>query len=148
MTDKQNPRQLAFLALREVHKGAFADVALERVFRTAKLSGVDRSLVTELVYGSVRRRRSLDALIDRLGKKKANRQPPDLRTILHLGLYQLRYLSQIPDSAAVNTTVELAKQNGVSGLSAVANGILRKYIRLKEEIGETLQLPENSVERR
>ncbi|HEY9299827.1 MAG TPA: transcription antitermination factor NusB, partial [Phormidium sp.] len=68
----QNPRQIAFLALRDVHrKGAFADVALDRLLRQADLSATDRRLVTELVYGSVRRQRSLDALIDHLGKKKA-----------------------------------------------------------------------------
>ncbi|HEY9872400.1 MAG TPA: transcription antitermination factor NusB, partial [Candidatus Obscuribacterales bacterium] len=133
-----NPRQLAFLALREVHKGAFADFALDRVLRKDEITGVDRSLITELVYGSVRRMRSLDALIDQLGKKKADKQPPDLRTILHLGLYQLRYLDQIPDSAAVNSTVELAKQNGFSGLTGVVNGILRQYIRLTNlELGST-----------
>jgi len=133
-----NPRQLAFLALREVHKGAFADFALDRVLRKDEITGVDRSLITELVYGSVRRMRSLDALINQLGKKKADKQPPDLRTILHLGLYQLRYLDQIPDSAAVNSTVELAKQNGFSGLTGVVNGILRQYIRLTNlELGST-----------
>ncbi|GAC1495312.1 MAG: 16S rRNA (cytosine(967)-C(5))-methyltransferase [Chamaesiphon sp.] len=142
-SDKQNPRQLAFLALRSVHKGAFADVALDRVLKTAGITGADRGLVTELVYGSVRRLRSLDALIDQLGKKKANRQPPDLRTILHLGLYQLCYLSQIPAAAAVNSAVELAKLNGFSGLTGVVNGMLRQYIRSQEP----LQLPENQIER-
>ncbi|MBW4577409.1 MAG: 16S rRNA (cytosine(967)-C(5))-methyltransferase [Aphanothece sp. CMT-3BRIN-NPC111] len=173
----QNPRQLAFLALRDVHqRGAFADVALDKWLRTSELNAVDKRLVTELVYGSVRRMRSLDALIDQLGKKKANQQPPHLRTILHLGLYQLRYLSQIPDSAAVNSTVQLAKENGFSGLTGVVNGLLRQYIRLtnlglkpsseipeisksseqpgnpKSQIpnpksSDSLQLPENPVER-
>ena len=142
-----NPRQLAFLALRDVHKGAFADFALDRVLKSTKLTPLDRSLITELVYGSVRRLRSLDALIDRLGKKPANRQPPDLRTILHLGLYQLRYLTQIPASAAVNTTVELAKVNRFSGLTGVVNGMLRQYTRLQEADSDPLELPENPVER-
>jgi 16S rRNA (cytosine967-C5)-methyltransferase len=95
LTDKQNPRQLAYLALRDVHKGAYADVAIDRALHKATLSRSDRNLVTELVYGSVRRLRSLDTLLDQLGKKKANQQNPDLRTILHLGLYQLRYLDNI-----------------------------------------------------
>ncbi|HEY9893839.1 MAG TPA: transcription antitermination factor NusB, partial [Candidatus Sericytochromatia bacterium] len=63
----QNPRQLAFLALRSVHQGAFADVALDKTLRQAKLTNLlDRRLLTELVYGSVRRQRTLDALIDQL----------------------------------------------------------------------------------
>ena len=147
MTDKQNPRQLAYLALRDVHKGAYADVAIDRALHKATLLRADRNLVTELVYGSVRRLRSLDTLIDQLGKKKANQQNPDLRTILHLGLYQLRYLDNISAATAVNSTVELAKTNSFSALTGVVNGILRQYIRLKEELGDPLKLPENPVER-
>src|SRR4028119_1106678 len=127
----QNPRQIAFLALREVHRrGAFADAALDRAFGNSQLNGLDRRLVTELVYGSVRRMRSIDFIIDKLATKKSSQQPPELRTILHLGLYQLEYLNQIPPSAAVNTTVQLAKENGFSGLSSFVNGLLRKYTRL------------------
>src|ERR687885_509278 len=127
----QNPRQLAFLALRDVYRrGAFADIALDRVLRNTQLTSADRGLVTELVYGTVRRQRTLDALIDQLGKKKAHQQPPELRTILHIGLYQLRYQERIPASAAVNTTVELAKENGFKGLAGVVNGLLRQYERL------------------
>ncbi len=144
----QNPRQLAFLALRDVHRrGAFNDIALDRVLRTTKLNSADRGLVTELVYGSVRRSRSLDALIDQLGKKKAHQQPPELRTILHIGLYQLRYQERIPPSAAVNTTVELAKENGFKGLAGVVNGLLRQYERLAASSSDSLQLPVEPVER-
>lgn len=143
----QNPRQLAFLTLRAVYRGAFADVALDKTLSQAEISAIDRRLITELVYGSVRRQRTLDALIDQLAKKKSSQQPPDLRVLLHLGLYQLSYLSQIPASAAVNTTVELAKQNGFSGLTGFVNGLLRQYIRLAETQSEPLQLPGNPVER-
>jgi 16S rRNA (cytosine967-C5)-methyltransferase len=125
----ENPRQIAFIALKSVHRGVYADVALDRVLSQSNLNTVDRRLVTELVYGSVRRKRSLDALIDRLAKKKSHQHPPDLRTILHLGLYQLCYLTQIPTAAAVNTTVELAKTNGFAGLKGFVNGILRQYLR-------------------
>mgnify|MGYP000008071597 FL=1 len=130
----QNPRQIAFLALREVHRrGAFADVALDRTFRNSQLTDLDRRLVTELVYGSVRRMRAIDFIIDKLATKKSSQQPPELRTILHLGLYQLQYLNNIPPSAAVNTTVQLAKENGFSGLSSFVNGLLRQYIRLTDQ---------------
>ncbi|HBB34010.1 MAG TPA: 16S rRNA (cytosine(967)-C(5))-methyltransferase [Cyanobacteria bacterium UBA8803] len=140
-----NPRQMAFLALRDIYqRGAFTDIALDRVLRTAQLSDVDRRLATELVYGTVRRSRTLDALIDQLGKKKAHQQPPDLRIILHLGLYQLRYQERIPVSAAVNTTVELAKENGFKGLAGVVNGLLRNYARLqKDELTEDSSLIPN-----
>ncbi|MBW4646985.1 MAG: 16S rRNA (cytosine(967)-C(5))-methyltransferase [Goleter apudmare HA4340-LM2] len=143
------PRQLAFIALRDVHKGAYADVALDRVLQKVNLPAQDRRLVTDLVYGSVRRQRTLDALLDQLATKKSHQQAPDLRSIIHLGLYQLRYQERIPPSAAVNTTVQLAKENGFSGLAGFVNGLLRQYLRLAEERGKDncLELPENPVER-
>ncbi len=149
-----NARQLAFFALREVYRGAYADVALDRVLQKASLSDNDRRLMTELVYGSVRRQRTLDALIDQLATKKSHKQPPDLRIILHLGLYQLRYQAKIPTSAAVNTTVGLAKDNGFKGLSGFVNGLLRQYARLAEQENEQdpsqidpLKLPEEPLKR-
>ncbi|NJO62854.1 MAG: 16S rRNA (cytosine(967)-C(5))-methyltransferase [Richelia sp. RM2_1_2] len=146
-----SPRQQALIALRDVHMGAYADVALDRVLQKADLTDRDRRLVTELVYGSVRRVRTLDAIIDQLAKKKSHQQPLLLRTILHLGLYQLQFQQRIPPSAAVNTTVQLAKDHGFSGLSGFVNGLLRQYIRLGEEAGEDftipLKLPENPVKR-
>ncbi|MEA5627156.1 16S rRNA (cytosine(967)-C(5))-methyltransferase [Nostoc sp. UHCC 0251] len=169
-----NSRQLAFIALRDVHKGAYADVALDRVLQKVSLPDNDRRLLTELVYGSVRRQRTLDTLIDQLAKKKSDQQPQDLRTILHLGFYQLRYQERIPASAAVNTTVQLAKENGFSGLTGFVNGLLRQYLRKAGVQGsrgaeeknslllphsplptlhsplshfDPLQLPENPVER-
>jgi 16S rRNA (cytosine967-C5)-methyltransferase len=141
-----NARQLAFLTLRAIHRGAFADVAIDRTLKQTDLAEPDRRFLTELVYGTVRRQRTLDVLIDQLGKKTSQQQPPDLRVILHLGLYQLRYLSQIPASAAVNTTVDLAKQNGFAGLTGFVNGFLRQYDRLSQTI-DPLKLPEQPVER-
>jgi 16S rRNA (cytosine967-C5)-methyltransferase len=122
------------MTLRAIQRGAFADVALDKTLQQVELTLPDKRLLTELVYGTVRRQRTLDALIDQFGKKKSYQQHPDLRLILHLGLYQLRYLSQIPVSAAVNTTVDLAKRNGFANLSGVVNGLLRQYIRLREEL--------------
>ena len=148
-----SPRQQALMALRDVHKGAYADVALDRALRKVDLPDNERRLVTELVYGSVRRQRTLDAIIDGLARKKSHQQPLLLRTILHLGLYQLQFQERIPPSAAVNTTVQLAKDNGFSGLSGFVNGLLRQYIRLGEntegvESSEIpIKLPENPVER-
>ncbi len=123
-------RQGAFLALDFIYRQkAYTDIAIDRVLRSHKLNSADRGLLCQIVYGVVRYQRSLDTLISLLGKKKALEQPLNLRIILHIGLYQLRYLNQIPDSAAVNTSVELAKRQGLGKLSGVVNGILRNYIR-------------------
>ena len=140
-----NARQLAFIALKDIHKGAYVDIALDRILKKYQLQDCDRRLMTELVYGSVRRQRTLDTIIDQLATKKSQQQPSDLRTILHLGLYQIRYQEKIPVSAAVNTTVQLVKENGFSGLTGFVNGLLRQYLRLLEKTPEPLILPENPV---
>ncbi len=141
------PRQLALQALLEINqRGAYADIALERVAGQAALSRSDRNLLAELVYGSVRRQRSLDALIDRFGTKPARQQPPVLRAILQLGLYQLRYLDRVPPAAAVHTSVELAKQNRLGKLAGAVNGILRRYLR-EAAAGDPLPLPDGAIAR-
>lgn len=141
-----NSRQLALLALKEIEQHqAYTDIALDRVFSKKSLNAQDRALTCELVYGIVRRQRTLDHLINQLGKKKAHQQPPDLRLILQIGLYQLRYLDHIPPSAAVNTTVELAKDHGFKALTGVVNGILRQYLRLSANNTDILQLPDDNI---
>jgi 16S rRNA (cytosine967-C5)-methyltransferase len=142
-----NSRQLALFALKDLETGSFTDIVIDRLLSKFELSDIDRHLFTELVNGIVRRQRTLDAIIDKLAKQPAHRQPPDLRRLLRLGLYQLRYLDRIPDSAAVNTTVDLAKTNGLTGLAGVVNGILRQYIRLQDRQEEVLNLPEHSIGR-
>ncbi len=122
-----NPRQLALEALRLISKrGAYADVALDRVLSSSQdISGQDRRLATEIVYGVTRRSRSLDALIDKFARQRSQQQQPDLRLILQIGIYQICFLDQVPSSAAVNTSVNLAKQNKLAGLAGLVNAVLR-----------------------
>lgn len=129
MNSQNTARQIAFEALRAIDRGAFADVVLDKKLNQTQLSAQDKGFVTELVYGTVRRKRTLDALITQFGKREANRQQADLLQILRLGFYQLRYLTHVPDHAVVDTTVQLAKFQRLGKLSGVVNGMLRQYIR-------------------
>jgi 16S rRNA (cytosine967-C5)-methyltransferase len=142
-----NARQLALIALRDIATGMFADVVVNRLLTQVTLTPSDRSLFTELVYGIVRRQRFLVAIVDRLAKQPAHKQPPHLSLILQIGLYQLHYLDRIPVSAVVNTSVDLAKHNGLAGLSGVVNGILRQYLRLREDGKELVNLPSDPISR-
>ena len=122
-------RQAAWQTLQAVAAGAYADGALERELRRADLPPLDRSLATELTYGSIRQRRLLDGWLEALGRMPAERQPPRLRWLLHLGLYQLLFCDRIPAAAAVNSSVELAKRAGIARLAPVVNGLLRALLR-------------------
>ena len=128
-TDGLAPRRLAWKVLEAVAAGAFADNALERELAKTNLAPLDRGLATELAYGAIRQRFLLDAWIDAHGRLKANRQPPRLRWLLHVGLYQLLFSSRVPASAAVNTSVQLAKEAGFARLAPVVNGLLRAVAR-------------------
>ncbi len=124
-------RQLAFETLRTIdRRQLYAEVAINQALQRSPLSRQERGLFTELVYGVIRQQRRLDCILEQLGDRPSDKQPPDLRRLVHLGLYQLSYCDQVPPSAAVNTTVQLAKENGLKGLSRVINGMLRRYLRV------------------
>lgn len=130
-------RQLAWQVLQAVAAGAYADAALERELASLAragggLSPADRALATEIAYGAIRQRLLLDGWIDALGKVSALRQPPALRWLLHVGLYQLLFSDRVPAAAAVSTTVALAKRVGLGRLAPVVNGLLRSLLRRRE----------------
>ena len=82
-------RKAALEVIQAVGGGAFADVALDRTFKVYSFKSIDKALITELSYGAIRQRYFLDRWIDFLGKVPAKKQPPILRWLLHLGLYQI-----------------------------------------------------------
>jgi 16S rRNA (cytosine967-C5)-methyltransferase len=130
-------RQLAWQVLQAVAAGAYADAALERELASLAragggLSPADRGLATEIAYGAIRQRLLLDGWIDALGKVPALRQPPALRWLLHVGLYQLLFSDRVPAAAAVSTSVALAKRVGLGRLAPVVNGMLRSLLRRRE----------------
>ena len=125
-------RKAAWEVIQAVGGGAFADVALDRIFSVYSLKSIDKALITELSYGAIRQRYFLDRWIDFLGKVPAKKQPPILRWLLHLGLYQILKMERIPPAAAIYTTVELAKTFHLKKLVPVVNGILRSALRSKK----------------
>jgi len=138
-------RRLAWEVLQAVERGAYADGALEQVFNRASagpsaLTTAERALTTELAYGAIRQQGLLNAWLDQLGKVPAGRQPPKLRSVLQLGAYQLLFCGGIPASAAVHTSVELARQVGLARLASVVNAVLRELGRLQAgDVRESLQ---------
>ena len=126
------PRRLAWSVLQAVAAGAYADTALERALQGSTLPPRDRALATDLAYGAIRQRALLDGWITAHGRVPAERQPPKLRWLLHVGLYQLLCLQRVPASAAVTTTVQLAREGGLERLAPVVNGLLRNVQRQRE----------------
>ena len=90
------------------------------------LSRRDRSLFTAIVYGVLRWRNRLDHIITHFSNTPIQKIEPGVLNILRLGLFQIIYLDRIPDSAAVNTSVEITKQIGASRAAGFVNALLRK----------------------
>ena len=107
--------------------GKFIEDLLETALYDAQLSPADRGLCQEIVYGIVRWQATLDWLIAR--KTDGREQKAALQNLLRLGLYQIFWLDRIPDHAAVNETVELAKRNGFGTQAGFINAVLRGYLR-------------------
>jgi 16S rRNA (cytosine967-C5)-methyltransferase len=131
----QKPREIAAQILGRRVGGDFIEDLLEQAMVRSSLAGADRHLCQELVYGIVRWQATLDWLIAR--KTDERPQKSLLQNILRLGLYQIFWLDRIPNHAAVNETVELAKQTGFGAQSGFINAVLRGYLR---EFDATRQL--------
>ena len=134
----QKPRQIAARVLSS--RSATADYVediLDRELAKANLSPSDRSLAQELVYGTLRWERTLDWLIARKTEGKA--QKPMLALLLRLGLYQMFWLSRVPDHASINVTVELARSFGFDKQTAFINAVLRAYGRERDQTRALLE---------
>ena len=138
-------RKASWEILLKVSSGIYSDLALEKVLINYKFKQLDVALITEISFGCIRYRKFLDLWIDHTSKFKHNKQPPKLRWLLHIGLYQLLKMDRIPCSAAISTSVEVAKKTDLKGLSGVVNAILRNAsLKLKEK--DLPFIPDNKVD--
>ena len=129
-----NPRRAAFDILLRIEKDrSYADILIDHEFSLGELHGPDRGLLTELVYGILRRRGTLDHMVNQFSRQKADKLERNVLILLRLGLYQALFLDRIPVSAAVNETVKLAKVLAPRA-SGMINAVLRRADRERGEI--------------
>lgn len=121
------PRRAALNILQEVRAGKPFDLALERGI--GSLTEADRKLAHELSAGVLRQRTALDSRLGPLVPRGWTSVAPDLQDILRLGAYQLTGLDRVPDHAAVDTSVGLAKELGGAPTAAFVNAVLRRLAR-------------------
>jgi 16S rRNA (cytosine967-C5)-methyltransferase len=121
------PRQAALRILQQVRDGDTFDLALNRA--VSGLAEPDRRLAHELAAGVLRNRTTLDAQLAPMVPRGWSSVAPDLQDVLRLGLYQLTDLDRVPDHAAVNTSVTLARSAGGARSAAFVNAVLRRAAR-------------------
>ncbi|MEV2538647.1 16S rRNA (cytosine(967)-C(5))-methyltransferase RsmB [Paenibacillus larvae] len=128
-------REAALQVLLEVEKEhAYSNLMLNKVLRHTDLSRQDAGLATEIVYGTIQRLNTIDCFLARFVKKRLDKLEPWVKCLLRLSFYQLYYLDRIPDHAAVNEAVKIAKKRGHQGISGMVNGVLRNVIRQKGDL--------------
>ncbi|HWF09299.1 MAG TPA: transcription antitermination factor NusB [Bryobacteraceae bacterium] len=138
-------RQAAFGALLAVDRGAWSAEAVAA--KSVHLDARDAGLTSDIVFGTLRRRGELDALIGACSKRAVDRLDPAVRVVLEMALYQVRFLDRVPAHAAVNDSVELARRAGKASASSLVNAVLRRAIREPMEVPETLSTPAWLLER-
>ena len=105
---------------------AYSNIALNEALRYEDLSTEDKGLLTEILYGTLQRKLTLEHFIKPFIKTKLKRWQ---RHLLLISVYQLEYLNRVPDYAVINEAVEIAKDEGGPGAAKQINGILRAYLR-------------------
>ncbi len=130
-------RETALNALIACRKeGAWSNGVLKTYIHRDRLDSRDAALATRLCYGVLQNRLKLDFYLSQLLTGKVSKLHPAVRDILHLGLYQLYEMDKIPESAAVNESVTLAKKYCKKQQSApgLVNGVLRNAVRSRDTI--------------
>jgi 16S rRNA (cytosine967-C5)-methyltransferase len=129
-----NPRRAAYEILQRIEgEHCHADSLIDRELSMGALRGPDRGLLTELVFGVLRRQETLDHIINQFSNQKTARLERAVLVLLRLGLYQSFFLDRIPVSAAVNETVNLAKAFAPRA-SGFINAVLRRADRERNSI--------------
>jgi 16S rRNA (cytosine967-C5)-methyltransferase len=135
-------RGAAAEVLTDLRGGALLDSAFDR--RTSRLDPRDRRWTRELVFGMLRQRSWLDALLDDRVRGGLAKLDPDLIDLLRLGAYQLLSMGSVPAYAAIGQTVELTKRRHGIGASKLANAVLRRLDRERDRL--VVATPEDPVE--
>ncbi len=133
------PRIVAADVLADLRGGALLDPVFER--RSAGLDARDRRWLQELLWGMLRRRAWIDALLTDRVRGGLARLDGDVTDLLRLGVYQLLRMGSVPPYAAIGQTVELAKQRHGIGASRLANAVLRRIDRDRQESGDDALTP-------
>lgn len=127
MTIDTNVRLLAFETIQDIiNDKAYSNIIINEVLSNNELSRADKSLFTELVYGTLKRKYTLDYLLKPFVQTKLKGW---VRQLLWMSIYQYAYLDKIPEHAIIHEAVEIAKYKGGPHNGNVVNGILRNMMR-------------------
>lgn len=125
-----NPRSLAVKILIKIEKdNAYSNLTLNSFFQETEISNIDKAFVTNLVYGVIERKITLDYVLKTFIKTPLKKVTPITLATLRVALYQIMFMDKIPQSAAVNEAVKGIKKSKESRNSGFVNAVLRNILR-------------------
>lgn len=126
---KKNVRETAMDILEDIEKNqSYSNLLLNNTIKKNLLPQKDVGLLTEITYGTLQRKMTLDFFLKPF-LKNTKKLEGWVKQLLRLTLYQMVYLDRIPDRAAIYEAVEIAKNRGHKGISSLVNGVLRSIQR-------------------
>ncbi len=132
---RYNVREMALHVLHTTEtKMAFSDKLLERVLSKSRLDKRDKDFLTMLVKGTLRRRGSLDWVLNHYVKGGVDSVPSWGRSALRLGAFQILFMDRVPPSAATNESVSLARKYCGAPVAGLTNAVLRRLAAEKDKI--------------
>ena len=135
----KSARQIAYEILLKIEVSeAFSNLAIDSAVKMYNPDSTDCAFISRLVYGVTERKITLDYVISQYLSKPIKKTKPEVLTILRLGAYQILFMNKIPQSAAVNESVKLAKSNKCEFASGLVNAVLRKIVQNGLEINDDL----------
>ena len=130
-----NEREVVLDMLLSLREGKLSHTILKDTLDSyLYLDKSSRGFITRLYEGTIEKRLYLDFIIDGYSKTPVKKMKPIIMLLLEMAVYQLFFMDRVPDSAAINEAVKLAKKRGLTGLSGFVNGVLRNIARNKENI--------------
>ena len=131
MIKESNVRELALEVLLEIEKGEKSHLILRNVLEKYQyLTKQERAFLTRVTEGTIERMLELDYIINQYSKVKVKKMKPVIRNLLRLAVYQMKYMDNVPDSAACNEAVKLAVKKGFGNLRGFVNGVLLSLIHI------------------
>lgn len=125
-----NVREVATDLLVKIERSqAYSNLLLNTAIRKNGFTPKDSGLLTEIVYGTVQRKNTLDFYLKPFIKKPLSKLDDWVVVLLRLSVYQMLYLDRVPDHAILNEAVSIAKKKGHKGISGFVNGVLRNIQR-------------------
>lgn len=128
-----NTREISMNILIDINRNkAYSNLSLNK-YLDKDMEKRDTNLIREIVFGVLENMIYIDYILSKASKIKIKKIHENILEILRIGIYQIVFMDRVPDSAAVNESVKLAKKYGHKGTIGFTNGVLRSISRDKEK---------------